>query len=268
MEIYLIGSLRNSHLPSIGVELRKNGIEVFDDWYSPGPEADDYWKKYSEERGQTYSEALRGWAAKHVFEFDKHHLDRCDGAVLVLPAGKSCHLELGYIIGTGKPGWIYFPKGGNELRSLPSDWLWLTGVYEGEGSLTRNNAQRNIKSMQLSVTMKDKDIIERLYKIAGVGNIQGPYKRSNPKWSDMWRWSVYKKEDILYVLRGMWGHLGNRRKDQVIKQLTRAGIDLEIWLQGPEPYELRWDVMNRFAFENGGDIAFSFEELVEMIKDG
>jgi nucleoside 2-deoxyribosyltransferase len=49
---------------------------------------------------------MKGYAAKHVFEFDKHHLDRCTGAILMLPAGKSGHLELGYIIGQGKPGYI------------------------------------------------------------------------------------------------------------------------------------------------------------------
>jgi hypothetical protein len=34
------------------------------------------------------------------------YLDRAEGAILALPAGKSAHLELGYILGHGKPGWI------------------------------------------------------------------------------------------------------------------------------------------------------------------
>lgn len=53
-----------------------------------------------------YSEVLSSYSARHIFEFDKKHLDRCDCAVLVLPAGKSGHLELGYVIGRGKPGYI------------------------------------------------------------------------------------------------------------------------------------------------------------------
>ena len=110
--IYLIGSLR--HLEAVNLlanSIRENGYEVFDDWSSPGPEADDFWKAYSQRRGQTYKEALGSWAATHVFEFDKHHLDRADIGVLVHPAGKSCHLELGYMIGQGKPGIIYWPDG-------------------------------------------------------------------------------------------------------------------------------------------------------------
>ena len=109
--IYLIGSLRNDNIPTLGVELRKLGFDVFDDWFSPGPMADDYWKQYSQARGHTYKEALQSWAAKHILEFDDFHLNRSDIGVLVHPAGKSCHLELGKLIGQGKPSFIYWPNG-------------------------------------------------------------------------------------------------------------------------------------------------------------
>ena len=108
--LYLIGSLKNEKVPTIGVELRKMGFEVFDDWFSPGPEADDFWRKYEKAKGVSYKEALKGYAGKHIFEFDKSHLDRCDIAVLLMPAGKSCHLELGYMIGCGKPCYVLFDK--------------------------------------------------------------------------------------------------------------------------------------------------------------
>lgn len=106
MKFYLIGSLRNPEIPAIATKLRAHGIDVFDDWYAAGPEADDYWKTYEQGRGHDYAEALDGYAARHVFGFDKHHLDACDAAVLALPAGRSGHLELGYVIGQGKPGFI------------------------------------------------------------------------------------------------------------------------------------------------------------------
>lgn len=106
--IYLIGSLRNEKIPKIAAGLRAGGLEVFDDWYSAGPEADDYWKQYEQERGHDYKQALENYPAQHVFEFDRYHLNRCDGAVLALPAGKSGHLELGYARGLGHPVWILF----------------------------------------------------------------------------------------------------------------------------------------------------------------
>jgi len=104
--IYLIGSLRNPEVPIIANRLRAAGHNVFDDWYAAGPEADDYWRKYELARGHTYKQALNGYAAKNVFDFDKQHLDMAEYGVLVLPAGRSGHLELGYLIGRGRQGFI------------------------------------------------------------------------------------------------------------------------------------------------------------------
>lgn len=106
MKLYLIGSLRNANISRIANSLRAAGHEVYDDWWCVGPKADDYWKTYSQARGHSLKEALTGWAATHTFNNDKQHLDECEAAVLVSPAGKSGHLELGYVIGLGKKGYI------------------------------------------------------------------------------------------------------------------------------------------------------------------
>lgn len=104
----MIGSLRNKRIPEIANLLRKQiGIEVFDQWYAAGAIADDAWQEYSNIKGLSYKEALQDYNAKHVFNFDKFHLDRCDGACLVMPAGKSGHLELGYM-SKNKPTFVYF----------------------------------------------------------------------------------------------------------------------------------------------------------------
>lgn len=113
--VYLIGSLANSNIPHLGNEIRKLGFEVFDQWWSPGPLADSYLSHYAKIRGMTFKETLNDYAAKHIFEFDKFHLDRCDIAVLAMPAGKSGHLELGFFIGRGKPGYILFDKEPNKI---------------------------------------------------------------------------------------------------------------------------------------------------------
>lgn len=97
-KLYLIGSLRNQRVPLLAKSLRTQltDVEVFDDWFAAGPEADDYWKSYEQERGRTYGEALEGYAARHVFDFDRHHLDTSTHCLLVLPAGKSGHMEIMY----------------------------------------------------------------------------------------------------------------------------------------------------------------------------
>lgn len=107
--IYLIGSMRNPQIPIVANRLRKEGFDIFDDWYSPGKDADDEWQAYEQLRGRKYKDALKGYHAEEVFTFDKTHLDRANAAILMLPAGKSAHMELGYIIGSGKPGYILLP---------------------------------------------------------------------------------------------------------------------------------------------------------------
>jgi hypothetical protein len=105
---YIIGSLRNPEVPIFANKLRAIGYEAVDAWYSSGPRADDHWQEHSNLRGQTFKEALADHAAQNVFKFDKRLIDKSDAVVLLLPAGKSGHLELGYAIGTGKPGYIIF----------------------------------------------------------------------------------------------------------------------------------------------------------------
>ena len=110
MLIYLIGSLRCLAVPRVAAALRADGHDVYDDWYAAGPEADDHWQRYEQSRGRTFAQAITGRAAAHVFNNDRSFLDRCVAGVLVAPAGKSAHLELGYVVGKGKLGYVLLDK--------------------------------------------------------------------------------------------------------------------------------------------------------------
>uniref|UniRef100_A0A6M3LKU4 Nucleoside 2-deoxyribosyltransferase n=1 Tax=viral metagenome TaxID=1070528 RepID=A0A6M3LKU4_9ZZZZ len=104
--IYLIGALANPQVPLIANRLRAQGFEVFDAWYSAGPDADTCWRDHERLMGHTFQQALAGPHAQDVYHFDELWLSRADTAVLVLPAGKSGHLELGWVLGRGKRGFI------------------------------------------------------------------------------------------------------------------------------------------------------------------
>jgi nucleoside 2-deoxyribosyltransferase len=130
--IYIIGSLRNPEVPVFANELEKFGFEAFTDWFSPGPEADDFWRKYEKARGRTYAEALKSYAATHVFEFDKHHIDRCEIGIMLMPTGKSGHLELGYILGQGKKGYILFDK---EPERWDVMYQFASGIFFNKADL-------------------------------------------------------------------------------------------------------------------------------------
>lgn len=110
MLIYLITSLKNDKLPTLSTILRQNGFSVFDDWYSPGPDADDFWTQHYKRKGLNFKQALNGPHAWNVFRFDKENIDKSDVVVLVQPCGKSAHIELGYAIGRGKPAFVLLDK--------------------------------------------------------------------------------------------------------------------------------------------------------------
>lgn len=148
--LYLIGSLRNPQIPVIANQLRDVEFDVFDDWYAAGPEADDKWRDYERGRGHSYIEGLAGLAADHVYRFDVRHLDRSDAVILVLPAGRSGHLEFGYSLGKGKPGYI--------LHDDPERWdvmyKFATGVFTNLKDLIVNlqagKSKSNLRSRPFS----------------------------------------------------------------------------------------------------------------------
>ncbi len=108
---YLIGSLRNAAIPKIGNHIRSEaGVEIFDDWWSASEDADDWLRDYYKARGFSYKETIHSHAARHIFNFDLHHLDRSDGGILALPAGKSGHMEMCYLRGQGKPVYVLFDR--------------------------------------------------------------------------------------------------------------------------------------------------------------
>lgn len=126
--IYLIGSLRNPRVAPVAKLLEDvTGFEVFADWKAAAPDADDAWRDYIKARqpGAGIKEALASYAAEHVFSFDKKHLERADAVVLLMPAGKSGFLELGYALGKGKPGFIVFEEDPERYDVM---FLFATGI--------------------------------------------------------------------------------------------------------------------------------------------
>jgi nucleoside 2-deoxyribosyltransferase len=114
MKIYVASSWRNMLQPCVVADLRAAGHEVYD-FKNPGPgdngfhwsEIGEGWKNWSVEQ---YLEALDHPIAEAGFGKDMKALEECDACVLVLPSGKSAHIEAGYAIGAGKPTCIYIPQ--------------------------------------------------------------------------------------------------------------------------------------------------------------
>lgn len=148
--LYIIGSLRNERIPKLAKKIRADNphMEVFDDWYSAGPHADDCWKDHQKQKGLSYQEALEGHAARNVFAFDKKHLDRSSHALLVLPAGKSGHMEIMYA--------CYGVGAKTAILLDPEDVRWDV-MYQFIPTILNNDGDINewIKSTSASATSLD-----------------------------------------------------------------------------------------------------------------
>jgi hypothetical protein len=103
MKIYLASSWRNDYYPTVLAALRSAGHEVHDfrdpRGYFSWQQIDDGWKTWT---GEQYRAALQHQAAQVGLQRDFGGMQWCDALVLLMPAGRSAALELGWAIGAGK----------------------------------------------------------------------------------------------------------------------------------------------------------------------
>lgn len=106
-KIYVASSWRNEFHPGIVTSLREAGHEVYD-FRNPAPGNNGFaWSQIDREwlgwDCESYAHLVRRHPiARAGFALDKAALDWCDTCVLVLPCGRSAHLEAGYACGQGK----------------------------------------------------------------------------------------------------------------------------------------------------------------------
>ena len=111
MKIYVASSWRNTHQQDVVRFLRNLGHEVYD-FRNPAPgntgfhwgEIDPEWQQWDAQR---FRLGLEHPISDRGFDCDMQALRGCDACVLVLPCGRSAHLELGWAAGAGKQTVVY-----------------------------------------------------------------------------------------------------------------------------------------------------------------
>lgn len=123
-KIYLASSWKNQYQPEILDLLRSNGFQVYD-FRNPktgGPMAhetpeegfswkqtDPNWGKITPDIIQRYKAMLGHPVAKAGFNADFRAMKWADTCVLLLPSGRSAHLEAGWMAGSGRRLVVYMP---------------------------------------------------------------------------------------------------------------------------------------------------------------
>lgn len=118
---------------------------------------------------------------------------------------------------------------------IDEQWAWLAGLYEGEGScVTYRRGPRRLL-VHITITSTDKDVIERVAEVAGVGRIYGPYFKNGDGGQlgkkPRWRWTVCRTRDVLAVMERIEPFLLSRRT----ATLVAAREALEAHLQTKVP---------------------------------
>lgn len=138
--VYVASSWRNPDQPAIVDAIRATGADVYDFRNPPNgagfgwEEIHPGWRQWT---AAQYVAALEHPRAIEGFASDFDAMQRADAVVLVLPCGRSAHLELGWAVGAGKRTAILL-NGDHEpelmvkmvdhiATDLPSLIAWLTG---------------------------------------------------------------------------------------------------------------------------------------------
>jgi len=132
-KIYLASSWKNADLVrSLATYLEQQDLEVDAFCQATDSRYSFHWSELvdTEEELQRY-DALSFLADPRVqraFTEDKRWLDWADTIVMVMPCGRSSHLEAGYAKGQGKRLFIYgeFPKGEFDVMYGLADGLFRT----------------------------------------------------------------------------------------------------------------------------------------------
>lgn len=146
MKLYVASSWRNTWQPAVVQTLKIRGYDVYD-FRHPSPDdpgfawsdIDRAWKEWTP---LAYTAMLNHPIAQLGFGKDYAAMVEADACVLVLPCGRSAHLEAGYFVGAKKPLLIFYPfqeRMEPELMYLMADRvvttfeeveLWLSQVKD------------------------------------------------------------------------------------------------------------------------------------------
>jgi hypothetical protein len=130
MKIYVASSWRNGDQPGVVNALRQAGHEVYD-FRNPAPDdtgfswaqIDPNWQDWTHAE---FREGLKHPLAEHGFRLDFQAMHWADTFVLVMPCGRSAHLELGWAVDAGKRTVILLADGEPELMYKMADRICVS----------------------------------------------------------------------------------------------------------------------------------------------
>jgi hypothetical protein len=125
--------------------------------------------------------------------------------------------------------------GGADPKDMTSEQVaWLAGILEGEGSFI----VKGHRAVTFQVVMTDRDIIDRLVQVTGVGRING-FAPAKSHYKQAWVWLVRRRAHVIFVITAVMPWLGERRTAAAQRVLDELAKPLSAPPEGVEPSNRR-----------------------------
>ena len=158
MNIYVASSWRNDFQPATVRALAEAGHRVYDFRHPGVDDSDFHWSGISKGwRGWSlvdFVKALRHDLAVDGFDKDMTGMLIADACVMVLPCGRSAHLEAGWFVGKGRKLYIYVPQDLSDRGDLWEAELMYKmadGIFNNIDDIIEKLGETTIQSVEKSL---------------------------------------------------------------------------------------------------------------------
>lgn len=109
---------------------------------------------------------------------------------------------------------------------LRIDLAWAAGFFDGEGTTTagdRIDSRTKTKARKITVSaaQSDRERLDHLASVLGVGNVRGPYAAKGPNSKPYHVWSVASFQAAQHCVCLMWNWLGSEKRKQAAAALRK-----------------------------------------------
>lgn len=107
---------------------------------------------------------------------------------------------------------------------------WVAGILEGEGCWSRKSGEIR---WWVAVRMTDRDVIDRLQQVTGIGRITIDRGREENKMA--WAWQVAAKRHREWLSIKVWPWMGDRRRARITELWPEVVVHVPQAFSGDVP---------------------------------
>ena len=103
---------------------------------------------------------------------------------------------------------------------------WVVGLLEGEGCFFVNTCGTPkygpYAYARVAVCMTDRDVLERLQEVTGIGRLERIRARKDPKHKPISQWVVCRNQEAIDLMVAVYPHMGARRQAKIREVLAQV----------------------------------------------